>query len=434
MTMEQTVSPAPAVNVQEIMEGIRQRIDEKKKTGEYTPEELERIDRYVLQIETEGYNTPEEDLRHHLALVNYQFDTLKPPELTSHRKRLGGLVTGLKKTFLRVSEPYRQMLLKRQVEFNAEMVRLLNQLVGDYRYRVNNLEQQLVKMTEEQRAQQDRSEALSRRFADLVQEIRAQKISVEDLLAGLRSGKRAGGAGPAMPEEGAERLRAFEYLLFENRHRGAEAEIQARQRTYLPYFKNSGPVLDIGCGRGEFLELLKGAGIAAQGVDLNPEMVQVAQQKGVEVIQGDGLEHLRKLPDRELGGIFLSQVIEHLGPENLRELVRTAFLKLAPGGVLLAETVNPQCLTTFSGAFYVDLSHQNPIHPEAAHFLWESVGFRQVNILYVSPYPPEMLLKEMVRRDDESYEDETARVLNENVRRLNDLLYGYQDYAVIGIK
>jgi hypothetical protein len=146
------------------------------------------------------------------------------------------------------------------------------------------------------------------------------------------------------------------------------------------------------------------------------------------------LEHLRKFPEQKLGGIFLSQVIEHLGPENLRELVRTAFLRLAPGGVLLAETVNPQCLTTFSGAFYVDLSHHNPIHPEAARFLWESVGFRQVKILYVSPYPPEMRLKEMVRRDDESYEDETARVLNENVGRLNDLLYGYQDYAVIGYK
>jgi SAM-dependent methyltransferase len=432
--MNQTASPAPALHVQEIMEGIRQRIDEKKKTGEYTPEELERIDRYVLQIEAGGYNTPEEDLRNHLSLVNYLFDTLQPPELSSHRKRLGGLITGLKKAFLRISEPYRQMLLKRQVDFNAEMVRLLNQLVGDYRYRVNTLEQQLVKMTEEQRAQQERTEALSRRLADLVQEIRAQKVAVEDLLVGLRPWKGAGEAGPAVPEEGAERLRAFEYLLFENRHRGSEPEIKARQRAYLPYFKNSGVVLDIGCGRGEFLELLKEAGIPAQGAELNPEMVQVARQKGIEVIQGDGLEHLRKLPDRNLGGIFLSQVIEHLGPENLRELVRTAFLKLAPEGVLLAETVNPQCLTTFSGAFYVDLSHHNPIHPEAARYLWESVGFRQVNILYVSPYPPEMLLKEMVRRDDESYEDETARVLNENVRRLNDLLYGYQDYAVIGYK
>lgn len=432
--MEQTASPSPNVQVQEIMDRIRRQISEKKKTGEYTPEELERIDRYVLQIETEGYNTPEEDLRHHLSLVNYLFDTLQPPEMISHRKRLGGLVTSLKKTFLRISEPYRQMLLKRQVDFNAEIVRLLNQLVGDYRYRVNTLEQQLATMTEEQRAQQDRSEALNRRLADLVQEIRAQKITVEDLLAGLRPGKGAGGAGPAVTEEGAERLRAFEYLLFENRHRGAEAEIQARQRVYLPYFKNSGVILDIGCGRGEFLEMLKEAGIPARGVELNPEMVQVAQQKGVEVIQGDGLEHLRKIPEQKLGGIFLSQVIEHLGPENLRELVRTAFLRLAPGGVLLAETVNPQCLTTFSGAFYVDLSHHNPIHPEAARFLWESVGFRQVKILYVSPYPPEMRLKEMVRRDDESYEDETARVLNENVGRLNDLLYGYQDYAVIGYK
>jgi len=432
--MEQTASSPPTVQVQEIMDRIRRQIAEKKKTGEYTPEELERIDRYVLQIETEGYNTPEEDLRHHLSQVNYLFDTLQPPELISHRKRLGGVVSGLKKTFLRISEPYRQMLLKRQVDFNAEIVRLLNQLVGDYRYRVNTLEKQHVKITEEQQAQQDRSEALNHRLAELVQEIRVQKISVEDLLAGLRSGKGAGGTSPAVLEEGAERLRAFEYLLFENRHRGSEAEIQDRQQVYLSYFKNSGSVLDIGCGRGEFLELLKGAGIPAQGVELNPEMVQVAQQKGVEVIQGDGLEHLRKLPERKLGGIFLSQVIEHLGPENLRDLVRTAFLKLASGGVLLAETVNPQCLTTFSGAFYVDLSHHNPIHPEAARYLWESVGFRQVKILYVSPYPPEMRLKEMVRRDDESYEDETARVLNENVRRLNDLLYGYQDYAVIGIK
>ena len=432
--METTTPPAPPVDVQEIMDGLRRRIAEKKQSGEYSSDELERIDRYVLQIETEGYNTPEEDLRHHLALVNYRFDTLQPPELTSHRKRLGGLVTGLKKTILRISEPYKQMLLQRQVEFNAEMVRLMNQLVGDYRYRVNHLEQQLVKMTEEQRTQQERSEDLDRRLAELTQEIRAQKIAVEELLSGWRSGMAAGPSGPARPEGGLDRLRAFEYLRFENRHRGAETEIRTRQQAYLPYFKQTGLVVDIGCGRGEFLQLLREAGVPARGVELNPEMVQVAKQKGVEVIQEDGLEHLRGLPDRKLGGIFLSQVIEHLGAENLRELVRTAFLKLAPGGVLLAETVNPQCLTTFSGAFYVDLSHHNPIHPEAARFLWETMGFRQVSLLYVSPYPVEMRLKEMVRRDDESYEDETARVLNENVQRLNDLLYGYQDYAVVGYK
>ena len=106
----------------------------------------------------------------------------------------------------------------------------------------------------------------------------------------------------------------------------------------------------------------------------------------------------------------------------------------APGGILLAETINPQCLSTFSGAFYLDLSHKNPIHPEAARYLWESLGFRQVELLYVSPFPEEMKLKEMVRREDDSYEDELARILNENVRGLNALLYGFQDYAVLGYK
>ena len=434
MTMEQTASPAPAVNVQEIMERIRQRIDEKKKTGEYTPEELERIDRYVLQIEAEGYNTPEEDLRNHLSLVNYLFDTLQPPELSSHRKRLGGLITGLKRAILRISEPYRQMLSEAAGGFQRRNGAAAEPTGGGLSFSGQHPGTAAPKNDGGAAGPAGSHGGLkppARRLGPGNSSPKNRRGGSSGRVAHRERGR---GAGPAVPEAGAERLRAFEYLLFENRHRGSEAEIKARQRAYLPYFRESGSVLDIGCGRGEFLELLKEAGIPAQGAELNPEMVQVAQQKGVEVIQGDGLEYLRKLPDRKLGGIFLSQVIEHLGPENLRELVRTAFLKLAPGGVLLAETVNPQCLTTFSGAFYVDLSHHNPIHPEAARYLWESVGFRQVNILYVSPYPPEMLLKEMVRRDDESYEDEIVRVLNENVRRLNDLLYGYQDYAVVGTK
>ena len=126
--------------------------------------------------------------------------------------------------------------------------------------------------------------------------------------------------------------------------------------------------MDIGCGRGEFLEILKEAGLPAVGVELNPEMVSTARKKGLDVLEEDGLEYLKGLPNLSLGGIFLSQVIEHLGPGILRELVRTAFFKLAPGGALIAETINPKCLTTFSGAFYLDLSHHNPIHPEAARF------------------------------------------------------------------
>jgi hypothetical protein len=169
-------------------------------------------------------------------------------------------------------------------------------------------------------------------------------------------------------------------------------------------------------------------------VDTNQEMVHLCKAKGLEVIHGDGLVYLKSQTDQSLGGIFLSQVIEHLDPETLRDLVRVSFAKLYPGGILLAETINPQCLSTFSGAFYLDLSHNNPIHPEAARYLWESVGFRRVELLYIAPFPEEMKLKEMARREDDSYEDELARVINENTRHLNDLLYGFQDYSVLGYK
>ena len=250
MTMEQTASPAPTVNVQEIMERIRQRIDEKKKTGEYTPEELERIDRYVLQIEAEGYNTPEEDIRQHLSVLNYLFDTLKPPEFSSHRQRFGGFVTGIKKTIRRITEPYIQMILKRQVDFNAETVRLLNQLVSDYRFRVSALEQQIAQRPEEALAQEKRWEALSRQVNDLTQEIRAQKNTAEDLLVRIKSAGAQSGGGPGLPEDGPSRIRAFEYLRFENRHRGPEEVIRTRQRRYLPYFRQTGKVLGPGVRAG----------------------------------------------------------------------------------------------------------------------------------------------------------------------------------------
>ena len=190
----------------------------------------------------------------------------------------------------------------------------------------------------------------------------------------------------------------------------AKKPLNGNRKTTSPIFKDREPVLDIGCGRGEFLELLKEAGIQASGVDTNQEMIRHCRSKGLEASSGDGLTYLKGLSDQSLGGIFLSQVIEHLAPEALRELVRVGFAKLRPGGILMAETINPQCLSTFSGAFYLDLSHKNPIHPEAARYLLESLGFRQVELLYVSPFPEEMKLKEMVRREDDSYEDELGRI------------------------
>jgi O-antigen chain-terminating methyltransferase len=113
--------------------------------------------------------------------------------------------------------------------------------------------------------------------------------------------------------------------------------------------------------------------------------------------------------------------------------VRLAYRKLRPGGVLLCETPNPACLTVFSGAFYVDLSHVKPIHPEAARFVLEAAGFRDVEIRYVNPVPPDGKLQRLepfwyMRR----YEEVFLSQINDNFERLNQLLWGAQDYAAIG--
>lgn len=414
-------------DVDRIMERIRSRIEDKKKTGQYTPEELEGIDRMTLQIQSENGEPQEGDILYHLSQINYLCDTGRPPEFSSHRKVLGSVVTGFKKTIRKLTEPYIQMVLKRQVEFNVELVRLLNQMALDVRYRWSNQEKQLALL-------EKRWEEMTRSLEAIPQELRAQKNVFEEVLSQLKGMKTPAALLEPQVDDLKSKVREPEYVRFEDLHRGSQEDIKWKQKNYLPYFKDKGTVLDIGCGRGEFLELLKEARIPALGVDTNREMIRQCQAKGLKATHGDGLDFLRGLPDQDLGGIFLSQVIEHLKPEDLRELVRMSFAKLVPGGVLVAETINPQCLSTFSGAFYLDPSHHNPIHPEAARFLWESLGFRQVEVLYLSPYPEEMKLKEMIRREDDSYEDELARILNENVHSLNALLYGYQDYAVLGVK
>ena len=425
--MEQEKQEKPKVDVDRIMERVRSRIEEKKHQGNYSSEESEKIERMTLQIQSEDSDSQEGDIQYRLSQINYLCDTARPPEISSHRKVLGSLVTGFKKVIRKLTEPYIQMVLKNQVEFNVELVRLLNQMALDFRFRWSAMEKQLAGL-------EIKGEQMTRSLEAIPQELKAQKNVFEDVLNRIKEVPAPSIEGSLLIGQLKERVREPEYMRFEDRHRGSEEAIKWKQKNYLPYFKDRGPVLDIGCGRGEFLGLLKEAGIQASGVDTNQEFILHCRAKGLEASSGDGLVYLKSLPDLSLGGIFLSQVIEHLDPELLRELVRVGFAKLRTGGILLAETINPQCLSTFSGAFYLDLSHKNPIHPEAARYLWESYGFRQAEILYVSPFPEEMKLKEMVRREDDSYEDEMARILNENVRSLNALLYGFQDYAVLGYK
>ena len=183
-------------------------------------------------------------------------------------------------------------------------------------------------------------------------------------------------AGLVLGYTGANDIAAQnEYRGFEDVFRGSEQLIRDRQRRYLPIIGGREPVLDFGCGRGELLDLLREAGISYLGVDSDAGMVARCRDKGHnEVIHADGLEHLERLPDGSLGVVFAAQVIEHLTEQQLRMLLKVARVKLADGGLLIAETVNPHCPPALK-TFWVDLTHRIPIFPEVALELCREAGF-----------------------------------------------------------
>jgi glycosyltransferase involved in cell wall biosynthesis/SAM-dependent methyltransferase len=165
------------------------------------------------------------------------------------------------------------------------------------------------------------------------------------------------------------------YRGFEGLFRGSEQTIRSRQRVYLDLVADRGPVLDAGCGRGEFLDLLAERGIECRGVDLDPDMVERCREKGhANVEQGDLLDVLERTPPGSLGAIFSAQVIEHLQPEQLRRFLQLGRSRLRPGGLLIAETVNPHSAAALK-AFWVDPTHTHPLFPETMLALCALSGY-----------------------------------------------------------
>ena len=219
-----------------------------------------------------------------------------------------------------------------------------------------------------------------------------------------------------------------DYFLLELEYRGSSADIRGRQQVYLDDFAGCQTVLDIGCGRGEFVALLRERGVDARGIDLDPDMVAHCQANGLPVEQADAIAYLAGLDDRSLDGIFMAQVVEHLEPAILVQLLNGAWQKLRERGVLVAETINPACLYALVNHYLIDPSHVQPVHPNLLKFLAESAGFVDVELRYQSPMPDGVRLERLEPSPDDPGRAETQ---NRNIDRLNDILFGFQDYALI---
>ncbi len=172
------------------------------------------------------------------------------------------------------------------------------------------------------------------------------------------------------------------YREFEDLFRGSETFIADRQRRYLDVIGDCAPAVDVGCGRGEFLDLLTDAGIAVTGVDMDAGMVARCRAKGhADTVQADGIAYLEGRPDASLGLVFCAQVVEHMRPADLDRFLRVAAQKLRPGGLLVAETVNPHSAAALK-AFWVDITHQHPLFPEPMLALCRISGFTAAYVFH----------------------------------------------------
>lgn len=215
---------------------------------------------------------------------------------------------------------------------------------------------------------------------------------------------------------------------FEAAFRGSRKELLERYRDLASHFIDCGPVLDLGFGRGELLQLLDELGVEARGVEADPQLVRQVAELGFDVMQGDGADYLRGLPDASLGGLAMIQVIEHLSPGDAMQAVLLAARKVRPGGKVIVETVNPQSLYVFARSFYLDPTHVRPVHPSYLEFLFGEAGFAKVQIDWRNPPRRQETLEELDGDDD------ATRRMNSNIANLNALLFAPQDYAIVATR
>jgi SAM-dependent methyltransferase len=225
---------------------------------------------------------------------------------------------------------------------------------------------------------------------------------------------------------------SFKYVGFEDRYRGSRDAVREKLAPYVACFAGATNVLDLGCGRGEFLELLREHGVTAHGIDANRDMVEMCRGAGLEADESDALSYLEKVPDGSLGGVFSAQLIEHLEPAYLMRLLETAYHKLKPGSRIVLETINPASWAAFFSAYIRDITHSQPVHPETLSYLASASGFANVSIRYSAPFAePEKLQAASVEGAAPGLQ-QAIDTYNGNVAKLNDLLFAHRDYAVIG--
>ena len=310
-------------------------------------------------------------------------------------------------------------------EFTGELLRVIGHVVDGLQDPRSHIHDDLV---QEMDSVQDRVAELQRTLDMLGVSFRDTASVMARMLDHLNSFDGLGSRLERLEE--AERRRGFDpffdYGDFEDVGRGSTESIEVEYRELADRLVDApGPVVDIGAGRGEFLQLMIQRDVPCWGIEIDEALVRDAGEAGLDIRLSDGVEALREVPFGSLGAIVLLHVIEHLTPNELLEVVQLSLDRLAPGGYLVLETPNPQSLYVFARAFWLDPTHNKPVHPVYLEFVLRKAGYTTVDFEWTA------LPDEAERLVEPAEDSELSVAVAENARRLNSLVFGAQNYRAI---
>jgi SAM-dependent methyltransferase len=406
----------PIIDVELLVEDIRARLERERAAGAYADD----LSAVALEVPPAGEDSG-------TSMVSaYDFDATRVrfrPELGFSSKRVvGPVITLLKQFILRLLFFVFDDLAK---QADAAIRRVEVAVAVETGARESEKQRLDARVTSEvgaREALQADVHALAERLANVDGSF--ERLQLEPRLARLERARKAptpSQAHGSVPQPVAAAVE-FDYERFEDRFR-PEKSVRERQREYVELMRGQSRVVDLGCGRGELIAMLRDEGVSAYGVEIDPDFIALLEEKGIEVVAVDAVAHLEELEQGAVDGIVGSHVIEHLAPAAASRLVALAGEKLADGGILVLETPNPESVVAGSINFHRDLTHVRPIHPETLAFLCESAGFSDVEIHRLSPVP-----------DEERLPLPGDGGLDAIVEQLNALLYGFQDYAIVARK
>ena len=409
---------------------LRTDSEDLRKTSDYLLKSSDDLTRGLaaLGAHHQDLQTNSEELTRGLAVLGSNHQELRTNSeeltrglavLTAYHHELRANAEDLKK----YSDQWRAGIEERRAASEIHLLRTVSELQSAFHLRASVIEQKFHESVRQQH--DDFTNELDRRTLDIqkrlwqdMEKIRGEYDRlIHTELRLLRQKQTAGVAPTAIPTAAPHDHLDIDWARFAEQFRGSEDRIREQQKCYVARFAGApGEILDIGCGRGEFLDAAKAAGLAARGIDQNQESVALCRSKGLDVEQGDMFEYLEALAEGSLGGAYCAQVVEHLPPAGVLRLVRLLAQKLRLGALVAIETPNPECLAIFATHFYLDPTHTRPVPAPLLRFYLEEAGFGSVEIERLTPAI------------------ESMPALAELPAAVRDAFFGGLDYAIFARK